>query len=285
MENLFRPFVPSHYPCIGNYEVDLSENCIIGCVYCSLKNKIPLGERFTQIPKVPLDLREKGIYLSPNSDPFSPHTRDLAHDFLKYYLPQGVPFLIITKSYIPDETVALLAQYSSQVYVQISLSRLDDDMNELLEYGSAKAEYRLKTIDALSSAGIRVVPVMMPMFPGIDDTKKSLSATISACASVGAKYLKAAYVVLNIHNPNIVKKMVSTPELKKSFEEMREYIDIHVGGGLTVGKERRMKTYELITQLCSDHGMQFQACPILDPAVVEANNVCLCASYRKKVTT
>ncbi len=285
MENLFRPFVPSHYPCIGSYEVDLSQNCTIGCVYCSLKHKIPPGERFTQIPKVPLDLRERGIYLSPNSDPFSHHTRDFAHDFLKYYLQQGVPFLIITKSYIPDETLALLAHYSSQVYVQISLSRLDDDMNELLECGAAKAEYRLKTIASLSSAGIKVVPVMMPLFPGIDDTKQSLSATISACASAGAKYMKAAYAVLDIHNLDIVKTMLCTPQLKKSFKEMREYIDIHVGGGLTVSKERRMKTYELITQLCSDHGMQFQACPILDPAVVEANNVCLCASYRKKVTT
>ncbi len=281
MENLWNlQFVPSHYPCIGKYEVDICSRCYVGCIYCSLKKKIPVDGQYTDIPA---DLCEKGIYLSPNSDPFQRVNCERTHEVLEYFLPRGVPFLIITKSNIPDNTLALLATYSSQVYVQISLSRIDHAINVIVEPWASSGEQRVEMMRSLLALGIRTVPIMMPLFPGIDDTDESLLQTIQACASVGVTYFKAAYVVLDIRDLDVVNYMNSHPLLRKSFEEMDEYADIHVGGGLTVSKQRRLLLYERIADLCSSYGIQFQACPILDPAVVKMQMICLCASYKKKL--
>jgi hypothetical protein len=80
----------------------------------------------------------------------------------------------------------------------------------------------------------------------------------------------------------VVEKMTAEPMLKKSFQLMTEYQKIHVGGGLTVPQAYRTEFYKRITKLCADRGIRFQACPILDPMVLENKNVCLCATFRKK---
>ena len=252
----------------------------MNCCYCGLK-KTPHAAH-TSIPK---DLKQKGIYLSPNSDPFAKLARDGSHEVLERFLPHGVPFLIITKSYIPTRTMDLLAKYAPQVYVQISISRLDNELNNIIEPCAATAKERLEIMSSLLSAGVRVVPCMMPVFPGIDDSDEALRATITACANAGAKYLKAAYAVLDYMDISVVKRMIAHPILKKSFQLMTEYQKIHIGGGLTTPKTHRMEFYERITELCTEHGLRFQACPILDPAVLENKTVCLCATFRKKNNT
>ncbi|MCX6822585.1 MAG: radical SAM protein [candidate division SR1 bacterium] len=277
MNNANLSFVPSHYPCIGAYEIDVTSGCSVNCCYCGLKKTAHAAHT-----NIPGDLKEKGIYLSPNSDPFAKLARDGSHELLERFLPQGVQFLIITKSYIPTCTMDLLAKYAPQVYVQISISRLDNELNNIIEPCASTARERLEIMSSLVASGVRVVPCMMPLFPGIDDTDTSLTSTIIACANAGAKYLKAAYAVLDYTDVGIVKRMIAHPILKQSFHLMTEYQKIHIGGGLTTPKTHRMQFYERITQLCAEHGLRFQACPILDPAVLENNNVCLCATFRKK---
>jgi len=274
-------FIPSHYArCINKYEIDLTNGCNVRCCYCSLKNtKWKVGMAFDEIP---LDIKEKGVYLSPNSDPFSKIARNTAHEILDQFLPQGVPFLIITKNKIPKKTVDLLARHPSQVYVQISISRLDDSLNSYIEPGAASASERLQTIKELVTAGIRVTPVLMPLFPMIDDTPKKISAIVNACANVGAKYLKASYVIINPYDLEQIQRMMFHLLLNESLLQMTEEVKIHIGGGLTVRNLERMSLYRRLTQLCTDHGMHFQACPILDPAVLDVKDIPICATYRKK---
>ena len=282
LEDIF--FVASHYAqCIDKYELDITDSCDVHCQYCSLKNKGSdrLGNTISSW-NIPADIKQKGIYLSPNSDPFSKRARNTTHEVLARFLPQGVPFLIITKNEIPRRTIDLLAQYSSQVYVQVSISRLDDALNAYIEPGAASAADRLNTISKLITAGIRVTPILMPLFPMLDDTVDRLSTLVGACADAGTKYIKAAYVVIDTHDPRQVHKMLNHPLLQYSFLYMTEYLKIHIGGGVTVAASQRMIMYQHMSELCSGYGIQFQSCPILDPAVLEGNTVCICASYRKK---
>ncbi|MCX6824142.1 MAG: radical SAM protein [candidate division SR1 bacterium] len=248
----------------------------MNCCYCSLKKNPQAASS-----KIPTDLKEKGIYLSPNSDPFTRSARDESHQLLERFLPEGVQFLIITKNIIPTHTINLLAKYAPQVYVQISLSRMDDKLNNVIEPGASSAEHRLETMHTLLSAGVRVTPIMMPLFPGIDDTNESLIKTIDACAKAGAKYLKAAFAVLDPTDVELVKKLTAGIILKQSFRLMTEYQKIHIGGGLTVPQAYRKEFYERITQLCTDRGICFQTCPILDPAVLDMGTK-VCATYKKK---
>jgi DNA repair photolyase len=232
--------------------------------------------------KIPADLKKKGIYLSPNSDPFALRAKDIAHEILARFLPQGVPFLLITKNQIPQKTITLLAKYPSQVYVQVSISRLDGVLNAYIEPGAATAHERLKTIDQLSRAGIRVTPILMPLFPMIDDNEEKLSKLIHACADAGAKYLKAAYVIVNTEDNIQMQKLITHPLLSQSLAQMTERVKIHIGGGITPPKRQRMMLYSQLTTLCENHGIKFQSCPILDPLVLEENNVTICATYCKR---
>lgn len=283
LEDIF--FVASHYAqCIDKYELDITDNCDVRCRYCSLKNKENdrLGANILSW-NIPADIKQKGIYLSPNSDPFSKRARNITHEVLARFLPKGVPFLIITKNEISQRTIDLLAQYPSQIYVQVSISRLDDVLNAYIEPGAASAADRLNTISKLIAAGIRVTPILMPLFPMLDDTVDRLSTLVNICADAGAKYLKAAYVVIDTHDPRQVHKMLKHPLLQYSLLYMTKYIKIHIGGGVTVSASQRMIMYQHMSKLCSHYGIQFQSCPILDPAVLEEKNVCICATYRKKM--
>jgi DNA repair photolyase len=278
--------LPSHYaPCIDKYEIDLTSGCSVQCCYCSLKDKRSKKTSLNDIlqGEIPADIREKGIYLSPNCDPFSSSAQDTAHEVLARFLPDGVPFLIITKNHIPQRTIDLLARYPSQVYVQISLSRLDDELNAYIEPGAASADERLQTIRNLVDAGIRVTPILMPLFPYIDDIPvRNLWEVINACAATGAKYLKAAYVIINPHDAVQMQKLMGNDDIEMSLRYLTEKIKIHIGEGLTAQTDRRIKLYKMLTYSCSEFGMKFQACPILDPAVLDMDNVGICATYRKK---
>ncbi len=276
-------FVPSHYPqCICAYEVDVTQGCSVQCCYCSLKNKGQTYLGDTTLTEIPSDIKDKGIYLSPNSDPFALCAKTITHYVLDRFLCKGVPFLIITKNQIPQRTIELLAKYPSQVYVQISLSRLDDSLNAYIEPGAAPAIKRLETITQLSLAGIRVTPILMPLFPMLDDTKKQLSTLVDACAYAGAKYLKAAYVIINPQDEGQMQKIKKHHLLQESLSHMTEHVKIHIGGGITVSKVQRIALYHELITLCNNHMIKFQSCPILDPEVLDQKNIGICATYRKK---
>ena len=272
-------FLPPHYACIGKYELDVVSSCNVGCIYCSLKNDgrpQPLAIDHLIDGDYPADLIKKGIYLSPNSDPFSKNARDNTHRILEAFLPKGVNFLITTKTMIPQHTLELMMQYKKQVYAQVSLARLDDNLNKLLEPGAASAANRLATIKTLVDAGFMVTTLFMPLYPHLDDQHERLSSLVQACAAVGNKYIKASYLVINPRDDK-AQKMQENELLRKSWDMMTEEIKINIGRGRILPELTRMETYALLTKLCYDNGITFYSCPILDPKVLsndEATKVC-----------
>ena len=83
----------SHYEnCIRFQEIDLSDGCDVECIYCGLASK--KDECITlEIDEI-IDggVPDKGIYLSPNSDPFYHTVAEKTHKLLEHFLPQGIPF-------------------------------------------------------------------------------------------------------------------------------------------------------------------------------------------------
>ncbi|MBU1270175.1 MAG: radical SAM protein [Nanoarchaeota archaeon] len=277
--------IPTHYPCIGKYELDLTRGCPVRCIYCGVKEE----EKTTKLDissiinrPITEDIRKKGIYLSPNSDPFSKQARENAHNILKKFLPERVPFLIITKNKIPTETTDLLAKYPEQVYTQISIARLDDELNRYIEPGAANLSDRLENIKNLHSVGINVTVILMPIYPEVDDIDENLSTLVSKCSEAGAKYLKAAYVVINPKDEQQVNLMRNNPILNRSWEQMTEYLKIHIGGGMTAPEYRRLQLYETLNELCASNNMKFQTCPILDPAVLKSVSIPICRTYIRR---
>jgi len=275
---------PSSYPhCIQYHELDVTRGCSVKCIYCSLEYfsegvqrvDVNLEELEKQIQTLKDEGTFNGIYLSPNTDAFSKICADTTHEILEYFLPKGVAFMLTTKSIIPQKTIQLLAKYPDQLLVKISLSYADQELLKYVEPGSASATDRLKTMKALVEAGIeKVQALLIPLFPGVDDDKEKITALIDKIKETGVRLIKAQFVVIREREKPkdiaIINKMKNHPELKKSWELMTETIKIQVGGGQILPREKRFDFYKMMYQICSDRGMIFAACCVLDSALYDS---------------
>jgi DNA repair photolyase len=262
-------FADSHYPnCIGFQELDVTNGCSIGCLYCGLRHR-GRSTRLDITDVVNESTALKGIYLSPNSDPFALDASEATHKILERYLPQGIPVLIITKCEIPQRTIELLSNYAGSVVVKVSLSRLDKELNGYIEPAAATANLRLATMARLADAGLKVGALAMPLFPGIDDEHDALEALIDAYARAGAWFVKAAYVVLrfgpSFKDQAILNQLKLHPRLARSLEAMTETIKVQIGEGNVPPQFARLELYRTLKHLCELRGLHFTACSVLDP--------------------
>ncbi|MHB9011348.1 MAG: radical SAM protein [Ignavibacteriaceae bacterium] len=262
----------SHYKnCIDFQEIDLSVGCNVGCIYCGLAVKKNESITLSIDNIINYQKPKKGIYLSPNSDPFYYNVADKTHQLLEHFLPQGVPFLLITKSIIPDKTIKLISNYPELVIPQISLARLDQKLNDYIEPNAARVTERLDTIRNLADAGLRVTALMMPVYHTIDDTEDKLLNIIHEFAKYGASIVRASYVLIrNGDKPKdkeILDKMKQHEKLKKCLEQMTEKIQPHIGEAITFPFEKRISFYKKIAAMCEQNGIKFSACSVLDPNI------------------
>ena len=265
----------SSYPnCIKYHELDVALGCNVQCIYCGLatqKNHVQKVDVQNLLDKLPEDV--KGIYLSPNTDAFAQISKESTHQILEYYLPKGMKFLLITKNTIPLKTINLLSQYSEQVTVKVSLARLDQDLINYIEPGSASAIDRLKTMRQLTDAGIKVQALLMPMYPEIDDQEEKIIELINRIREAGVKLIKSSYVIIRngIKDKDIemINKMLDHPILKKSWELMTEMQTAQIGCGQIYPFDKRVIFYSMLSKICKERDMTFSACTVLDPALKE----------------
>lgn len=259
------------YPCYPKgWQLDLMQGCDIGCIYCSLSDSEKIG---------PLDISDilnsqappNSIYLSPNSDPFSELAKENTHRILEKFLPEGVGVSLITKKKIPKKTVELISKYPGSVLPNITLCRLDQELNSYIERNAATTEERLDTIKELADAGMNVIVRMTPLFPVVDDSYETLEKFISTISQAGAFQAKVAYVVIRdalVFRP-IINKIKKHPLLKQSWEVMTETIDVYKGKGNVPPVDRRVQLYRDVFGLTKKYGMNFGACTVLDLPLLE----------------
>jgi DNA repair photolyase len=138
------------------------------------------------------------IALGVNTDAYQPAERELRltrrvievlHDF-------GHPFAAITKSSLIERDIDLLAPMAErgQVMAAVTITTLDAEIARTLEPRAATPMRRLRTIRALSEAGIPVGVSVAPVIPFV--TEPDLERILEACAEAGAT--SASYIVLRL---------------------------------------------------------------------------------------
>jgi len=270
---------PSSYPnCIRYDEIDFTKGCEVGCLYCGLaksKEKISHFEIETILSNI--DTVNKGVYFSPNSDAFSSLAVEKTHKVLHEVLKRGKKVLINTKCVIPDKTIELLANYTEKCTIQVTVGRLDQDITNFLEPHSSLIEDRLKNIQAMCNKGIYVNGLIMPLFPGIDDDPEKLIELVNKLADTGLKCIKAAYVILKFGDDEkslrMINQIKSNPLFESSLRLMTEHIKAHIGEGNIVDIKTRIETYRFIKDLCDSKNIKFLACSVLDPVLMDKNEV------------
>ncbi|MEA3096719.1 radical SAM protein, partial [Caballeronia mineralivorans] len=138
------------------------------------------------------------IALGVITDAYQPVERNLriTRQVIEILSERGHPFAAITKSSLIERDIDLLAPMAQkgQVMVAVTITTLDAQIARTLEPRAATPSRRLRTIRALSEAGIPVGVSVAPMIPFV--TEPDMERVLEACAEAGAT--SASYIVLRL---------------------------------------------------------------------------------------
>ncbi|TDV43552.1 radical SAM protein [Actinophytocola oryzae] len=99
-----------------------------------------------------------------------------------------VPFSILTKSPLIRRDLDRLVAASAvtTVHLGLSISLLDEDLRESVEFGTATTAARLATVRAIADAGLECTVFLSPVLPHLNDTEAQLEELVGAVAGAGA---------------------------------------------------------------------------------------------------
>lgn len=102
-----------------------------------------------------------------------------------------VPFSILTKGTAIRRDIPDLVRASGIVNVEIgmSISVLDDQLQQSIEPGAPTTSARLSTLKALRDAGLPVTVFMAPIFPAITDSTSQIDQMVAALSEAGANHV------------------------------------------------------------------------------------------------
>lgn len=190
--------------------------CEHGCIYCyarpthaywDLSPGLDFETKIITKPNAAQLLREKlskpGYKVSPiaigaNTDPYQPLEANLktTRSLIEVLAEFNHPFSIITKGSLITRDLDLLAPLAARnlFTAAVSVTTLDNQLKRILEPRAASGAVRLKVINELSSAGIKVTMLVAPMIPYINDAE--LEAILAAGKKAGAS--AANYILLRL---------------------------------------------------------------------------------------
>jgi DNA repair photolyase len=199
-----------------DYGLNPYRGCEHGCAYCYARTYheylgfsagLDFESKIVVKPRAPELLEEAlakpsykpgKISLSGVTDCYQPIERklEITRRCLEVLARFRNPVVVITKNALIERDIdhlAELARYQA-VAVYLSVTTLDPGLARILEPRASSPRARLKTIEALSEAGILAGVSAAPMIPGLNDSE--LPAILGAAAAHGAKF--AAYSIVRL---------------------------------------------------------------------------------------
>lgn len=215
-----------------DYSVNVFRGCEHGCSYCyarpshsylGLSPGLDFETKIFYKPDVAKRLEAelakpgytcKPINLGANTDPYQPAEKRLrvTRSVLEVLHRCRHPVTLVTKSAMVRRDLDLLGDMARDglASVCVSLTSLDNDLKRVLEPRTAGPAARLRTIRALSKAGVPVTALIAPIIPAVNE--RELEKLVEAAAENGAT--RAGYVLLRLPH-----------ELKDLF---REWLETHM---------------------------------------------------------
>ena len=140
----------------------------------------------------------KPIALGSNTDPYQPVEKKLGitRRIIEVLAKHSHPLTIVTKSYLVQRDMDLLADMAKRNLVQvfISVTTLDAKLANRLEPRASSPFRRVETIEKLVTAGIPTGLLLAPVIPAVNDME--IEDILRACAEAGAN--TAGYVLLRL---------------------------------------------------------------------------------------
>jgi DNA repair photolyase len=199
------------------YSMNPYQGCEHGCIYCYARNtheyygfsagldfesKIIVKKNASRLLEQELmkpSWNAVPIMLSGNTDCYQPQEKkyEITRSMLKILAQYRHPVSIISKNSLVLRDLDILQDLASDnlVHVYISITTLDEELRRAMEPRTASAIKRLKTVEALSKAGIPVGIMNAPIIPGLNHHE--IPAILKAASEHGALNAGMTLVRLN----------------------------------------------------------------------------------------
>ena len=132
----------------------------------------------------------ESVAIGAATDPYQPAEGryKLTRGCLEALAEQSNPFQLITRGPMIVRDIDVLTEAASRARVSITFSipTLDEDVWKTTEPGTAHPRQRLRALERLVDAGIRVGVGMAPILPGISDRPEQLREVVTAARAAGA---------------------------------------------------------------------------------------------------
>ncbi len=199
------------------YSMNPYQGCEHGCIYCYARNTheyygfsagLDFESKIIVKKNAPRLLEQElmkpswnavPIMFSGNTDCYQPQEKkyEITRSMLKILAQYRHPVSIISKNSLVLRDLDILQDLASDnlVHVYISITTLDEELRRVMEPRTASAIKRLKTVEALSKAGIPVGIMNAPIIPGLNHHE--IPAILKAASEHGALNAGMTLVRLN----------------------------------------------------------------------------------------
>jgi DNA repair photolyase len=157
--------------------------------------------------------RRELVSIGAATDPYQPAEGRyrLTRGCLQAFVDFRSPAALITRGPLIVRDLDVLSALAARASVSItfSLPTLDDEVWRRTEPGTAHPRQRLRALERLAAAGLRVGVGMAPILPGLSDQPEKLEAVVRAARAAGACYVWAGVLHLR---PGVREHFLATLE-------------------------------------------------------------------------
>ena len=199
--------------------------------------------------------QQESVAIGAATDPYQPAEGryKLTRACLEVLGDAANPFSLITRGpmIVRDVDVLARAAERAEVSVTFSIPTLDEQVWRKTEPSTAHPRQRLRAVNELTDAGIRVGVGMAPILPGISDRPEQIEEVVRAAREAGAcgVWTNILFLRPGTREHFMAKLAEDWPELVPDYEELYR-------GKAYLGAAESKPLRQLVAGLAKEHGVR-----------------------------
>ncbi|MFO8078449.1 MAG: radical SAM protein [Thermoplasmatota archaeon] len=232
----------------GDYTIDPYQHCEFGCSYCdsTFDHTIYITKNASELLKKELPHHKKGrIIIGSVHDPYQTIEKkyEITRSLLQILQKKQIPIHILTKSTLILRDLDIFKKMNN-LLITFSILSNDEHIWHLFEGKTPSPLSRLETMRQLTSHAKTGV-AMIPIIPGITDTKNHIETLIKKAKKHRAKYFIHTYLELKGYQKTAFFNLIQQyyPHLQTTYNSLYT-------NAIRPSEQYTKSVNELIKKLC-----------------------------------